>query len=146
MSNNAQHVYFLQKKKAEILARKEREKAALAAKHKPPGIKAEPSHQLQFANDGSFLERFKMMQKHQQIEPQVSHLSAVTKQEAIDIHPGTSKDLAGSEKQSWKAFPAKSQSELKLSTSIFEKHEEEGISFWTNCFVPYCFLLHTFFL
>lgn len=56
-TSDAQHVYFLQQKKAEILARKNREKNG--------GI--EPSALLKHANDGSFLERFnKMMQQQEQ--------------------------------------------------------------------------------
>lgn len=147
MSNNAQHVYFLQKKKAEILAKKEREK--VSQEENPTAaevpVKKEPSIKLPFANDGSFLERFKLMQQQQQLKEKGGETSAVVKQEDQSTFPEISKrspynepvssKFQPSSEKSLKVSSTKTQPELAPPASIF-KQEDEGIRFF-HC--PYTY-------
>lgn len=106
MSNNAQHVYFLQKKKAEILAKKEREKTAT-----PPKLK--------FANDGSFLERFKLMQQQQQQD-------GLKAGETDDALPGSSSDCEKSSANTVVSIAQQnSRPELQSPAAIFQEQEDE---------------------
>jgi len=114
MSNNAQHVYFLQKKKAEILARKEREKSAKDVET-PTASTEVQTPKLKFANDGSFLERFKQMQ-------QQGTVSSNIKAESSNAQPSTSKDNLIRENSTLKT---PSPQELKSPASIFLAQEDE---------------------
>lgn len=94
------HVEFLKKQKEEFMASVKKEKTV-------PDSKVNTAHKLPFANDGSFLERFKAMQ--QGIQATSSSPKAKTK---IAIKP---------------LKPTKPNPELKKPASIFSTDNEEGM-------------------